>query len=104
MPSPPPSRLRYEQNNPPFNMRIPAELLLELQEFLAETGMKKPEFIRAGLRALKDERSQTPTKTNHTGGLAEQFVTFLRLLEQGDPDAIRVIAMVEQLNAAKLIG
>lgn len=49
----PPSRERYEQNNPNWTVRLTMALFIALQEFLEKTGYSRRSFIRIALGKMK---------------------------------------------------
>jgi flagellar biosynthesis/type III secretory pathway protein FliH len=49
----PPSRVRYEKNNPNWTVRLTKALFIALQEFLEKTGYSRRSFIRMALGKMK---------------------------------------------------
>lgn len=82
-------------------MRLPTDLKEEWETLLSETGMSKVAFIKWGVQAF---REQGLNNQHNAAGLAAQMRMFFRLCEQGDPDALSVIAIIEQFSAAKLMA
>jgi len=92
------ARIRYERSHPHWSTRLPTDLSKDVDQILLETGMNKVQFIRWAVRAFREQGS---AKQHNPSEAIEQMRPFFRLLEQGDPD---IIAVVKQLNAAKLMG
>jgi len=54
----PPSRLRYESNNPAVSVRVSRELKDELDEIRATSGMSMGDILKAGLDRLKPDTEE----------------------------------------------
>ena len=54
----PPSRLRYESNNPTISIRVSQELKEELEELKITSGLSLADILNAGLEKLKPDVDQ----------------------------------------------
>jgi len=96
------ARTRYEKSHPHIAMRLPTALKDEWETLLHETGMSKVEFITWSVLAFKRQQSERP-HNNQYFLMGEQVMTFFKLCEEGDQDALRVITIFEELSRSEAV-
>ena len=63
----PPSRVRYEENNPVFSTRMPKEWHDELNNMLKDTGQSRKDFMGIALKKQNADYMELKDKTYEEG-------------------------------------
>lgn len=63
----PPSRIRYELNNPMFSTRIPLDWEEEIKQIMKDMGLSKKEFIGVDLKKIKANYTRVYKKGFNNG-------------------------------------